>query len=158
MTKNIYDMSFAELLEDDLNSHSIERITDFILYKIEKLNKSIQEKHLKDPKNAANFYNFVVAAEKWLTKTDRSKKDELYLEVSNLVMLARITNKAARITSMFKKGKGKIDCFAFRRKAKSDYDENLIDDFLEESLASNKVHLYDTYSYEEWEEMFHEFE
>lgn len=157
MTKNIYDMSWVELLEDDLNSHSSERITDFIRYRLEKLNKSIQKTHLKDPKNAAEFYNFVIAAENWLTKTDRSKKSELYLEISNLVLLARITNKAAHITNLFKKGKGKIDCFGFRRKAKSDYDEDLINDFLEEYLASSKVSFGDTYSYEEWEEMFHEF-
>ena len=31
MIENIYDASWAELLEDDLNSHSSERITDFIL-------------------------------------------------------------------------------------------------------------------------------
>ena len=38
--ENIYEASWAELLEDDLNSHSIERITNFILYKVEKLNTS----------------------------------------------------------------------------------------------------------------------
>ena len=119
MTKeNIYDMSWAELLEDDLNSHSSERITGFILRKVEKLSDSIKKTHLKDPKNAAEFYDFVIAAEEWLTKTDRSKKSELYLEISNLVLLARITNKLSGITSRFKGGKGKIDCFGFRRKAK----------------------------------------
>lgn len=30
--ENIYDASWAELLEDDLNSHSSERITDFISF------------------------------------------------------------------------------------------------------------------------------
>lgn len=155
MTKeNIYDMSLAELLEDDLNSHSSERITDFILYRIEKLKKSIQQASLKDPKNAAYFYNFIVAAEKWLTKTDRSKKDELYLEVSNLILLARITNKLSGLTSRFKGGKGNIDCFGFRRKAKSEYNEDLIDDFLEEVLASGEVKIGTRYSYDEWEDLF----
>jgi hypothetical protein len=56
---------------------------------------------------------------------------------------------------MFKKKK--LDCFSWKRLAKSDYDEDLINDFLEEYLASNKVSFSDTYSYEEWEEMFHEF-
>lgn len=155
MTKeNIYDMSWAELLEDDLNSHSSERITGFILRKVEKLNNSIQKTRLKDPKNAAEFYDFVVAAEEWLTKTDRSKKSELYLEISNLVLLARITNKLSGLTSRFKGGKGKIDCFGFRRKAKSEYDEDLIDDFLEEVLASGEVKISTIYSYDEWEELF----
>ena len=155
MTKqNIYDMSWSELLEDDLNSHSSERITGFILRKVEKLNKSIQETKLKDPKNAAEFYDFVVAAEEWLTKTDRSKKSELYLEISNLILLARITNKIAGLTSHFKGGKGKINCFGFRREAKSEYDEDLIDDFLEEVLASGEVKLVTRYSYDEWEELF----
>ena len=152
--ENIYDASWAELLEDDLNSHSFERITDFILYKVEKLNKSIQKTKLKDPKNAAEFYDFVVAAEKWLTKTDRSKKSELYLEISNLVLLARITNKLSGLTNRFKNGKGKIDCFGFRRKAKSEYDEDLIDDFLNEVLASGEVNFGTGYSYDEWEELF----
>ena len=152
--KNIYEASWAELLEDDLNGHSIERITDFILYRVEKLNKSIQKTKLKDPKNAAEFYDFVVAAEEWLTKTDRSKKSELYLEISNLVLLARITNKLSGLTNRFKGGKGKIDCFGFRRKAKSEYDEDLIDDFLNEVLASGEVNLGTRYSYDEWEELF----
>ena len=155
MTKeNIYDMSWAELLEDDLNSHSSERITGFILRKVEKLSNSIKKTNLKDPKNAAEFYDFVVAAEEWLTKTDRSKKSELYLEISNLVLLARITNKLSGLTSRFKGGKGKIDCFGFRRKAKSEYDEDLIDDFLDEVLASGEVNLGTRYSYDEWEELF----
>ena len=155
MTKeNIYEMSWSELLEDDLNSHSSERITGFILRKVEKLNNSIQKTKLKDPKNAAEFYDFVVAAEKWLTKTDRSKKSELYLEISNLVLLARITNKLSGLTSRFKGGKGKINCFGFRREAKSEYDEDLIDDFLEEVLASGEVKLSTIYSYDEWEELF----
>ena len=155
MTKeNIYDMSWAELLEDDLNSHSSERITNFILRKVEKLSNSIKKTNLKDPKNAAEFYDFVVAAEEWLTKTDRSKKSELYLEISNLVLLARITNKLSGITSRFKGGKGKIDCFGFRREAKSEYDEDLIDDFLDEVLASGEVNLGTRYSYDEWEELF----
>ena len=155
MTKeNIYDMSWAELLEDDLNSHSSERITGFILRKVEKLSNSIKKTNLKDPKNAAEFYDFVIAAEEWLTKTDRSKKSELYLEISNLVLLARITNKLSGITSRFKGGKGKIDCFGFRRKAKSEYDEDLIDDFLNEVLASGEVNLGTRYSYDEWEELF----
>ena len=155
MTKeNIYDMSWAELLEDDLNSHSSERITNFILRKVEKLSDSIKKTNLKDPKNAAEFYDFVVAAEEWLAKTDRSKKSELYLEISNLVLLARITNKLSGITSRFKGGKGKIDCFGFRRKAKSEYDEDLIDDFLDEVLASGEVNLGTRYSYDEWEELF----
>ena len=155
MTKeNIYDMSWAELLEDDLNSHSSERITNFILRKVEKLSDSIKKTNLKDPKNAAEFYDFVVAAEEWLTKTDRSKKSELYLEISNLVLLARITNKLSGITSRFKGGKGKIDCFGFRREAKSEYDEDLIDDFLDEVLASGEVNLGTRYSYDEWEELF----
>ena len=155
MTKqNIYEMSWAELLEDDLNSHSSERITGFILHKVEKLNKSIQKNGWRDTKNAAEFYDFVVAAENWLTKTDRSKKEELYLEISNLVLLARITNKLSGLTSRFKGGKGKIDCFGFRRKAKSEYDEDLIDDFLDEVLASGEVNLGTRYSYDEWEELF----
>ena len=155
MTKeNIYEMSWAELLEDDLNSHSSERITNFILRKVEKLSNSIKKTNLKDPKNAAEFYDFVVAAEEWLTKTDRSKKSELYLEISNLVLLARITNKLSGLTSRFKGGKGKIDCFGFRRKAKSEYDEDLIDDFLDEVLASGEVNLGTRYSYDEWEELF----
>ena len=155
MTKeNIYDMSWAELLEDDLNSHSSERITGFILRKVEKLSNSIQKTRLRDPKNAAEFYDFVVAAEEWLTKTDRSKKSELYLKISNLVLLARITNKLSGLTSRFKDGKGKIDCFGFRRKAKSEYDEDLIDDFLDEVLASGEVNLGTRYSYDEWEELF----
>ena len=155
MTKeNIYDMSWAELLEDDLNSHSSERITNFILRKVEKLSNSIKKTHLKDPKNAAEFYDFVIAAEEWLTKTDRSKKSELYLEISNLVLLARITNKLSGLTSRFKGGKGKIDCFGFRREAKSEYDEDLIDDFLDEVLASGEVNLGTRYSYDEWEELF----
>ena len=157
MIENIYDASWAELLEDDLNSHSSERITDFILYKVEKLNKSIQKTKLKDPKNAAEFYDFVIAAEEWLTKTDRSKKSELYLEVSNLVLLARITNKLSGFTNRLKNGKsGKdnIDCFGFRRKAKSEYDEDLIDDFLNEVLASGDVNLGTRYSYDKWEELF----
>ena len=155
MTKeNIYDMSWAELLEDDLNSHSSERITNFILRKVEKLSNSIKKTNLKDPKNAAEFYDFVVAAEEWLTKTDRSKKSELYIEISNLVLLARITNKLSGITSRFKGGKGKIDCFGFRREAKSEYDEDLIDDFLDEVLASGEVNLGTRYSYDEWEELF----
>ena len=155
MTKeNIYDMSWAELFEDDLNSHSSERITGFILHKVEKLSNSIKKTNLKDPKNAAEFYDFVVAAEEWLTKTDRSKKSELYLEVSNLVLLARITNKLSGFTSRFKGGKGKIDCFGFRRKAKSEYDEDLIDDFLDEVLASGEVNLGTRYSYDEWEDLF----
>ena len=147
-------MSWAELLEDDLNSHSSERITNFILRKVEKLSNSIKKTNLKDPKNAAEFYDFVVAAEEWLTKTDRSKKSELYLEISNLVLLARITNKLSGITSRFKGGKGKIDCFGFRREAKSEYDEDLIDDFLDEVLASGEVNLGTRYSYDEWEELF----
>ena len=158
MTKqNIYEMSWAELLEDDLNSHSSERITGFILRKVEKLGKSIQETRLKDPKNAAEFYNFVLAAENWLEKTDRSKKSELYLEISNLVLLARITNKLSGFTNRLKNGKSakdKIDCFGFRRKAKSEYDEDLIDDFLNEVLASGEVNLGTRYSYDEWEELF----
>ena len=155
MTKeNIYDMSWSELLEDDLNSHSSERITGFILRKVEKLSNSIQKNGLKDPKNSAEFYDFVVAAENWLTKTDRSKKSELYLEISNLVLLARITNKLSGLTSRFKGGKGKIDCFGFRRKAKSEYDEDLIDDFLDGVLASGEVNLGTRYSYDEWEELF----
>ena len=155
MTKqNIYEMSWSELLEDDLNSHSSERITGFILHKVEKLKNSIQKTRLQDPKNAAEFYDFVIAAEEWLTKTDRSKKSELYLEISNLVLLARITNKLSGLTSRFKGGKGKIDCFGFRRKAKSEYDEDLIDDFLDEVLASGEVKLGTRYSYDEWEELF----
>ena len=155
MTKeNIYEMSWAELLEDDLNSHSSERITGFILRKVEKLKNSIQKTHLQDPKNAAEFYDFVISAEEWLTKTDRSKKEELYLEISNLVLLARITNKLSGLTSRFKGGKGKIDCFGFRRKAKSEYDEDLIDDFLEEVLASGEVKIGTRYSYDEWEDLF----
>lgn len=154
MMENIYDASWQELLDDDLNNHSSERITGFIIHKIEKLKKSIKETDLKDPKNAAEFYDFVIAAEKWLTKTDRSKKDELYLEVSNLVLLTRITNKLSGLTSRFKGGKGKIDCFGFRRQAKSEYDEDLIDDFLDEVLASGEVNLGTRYSYDEWEDLF----
>ena len=155
MTKqNIYEMSWSELLEDDLNSHSSERITGFILHKVEKLNNSIQKTKLKDPKNAAEFYDFVIAAEEWLAKTDRSKKSELYLEISNLVLLARITNKLSGLTSRFKGGKGKINCFGFRREAKSEYDEDLIDDFLDGVLASGEVKLSTRYSYDEWEELF----
>ena len=155
MTKqNIYEMSWSELLEDDLNSHSSERITGFILHKVEKLGNSIQKTKLKDPKNAAEFYDFVIAAEEWLAKTDRSKKSELYLEISNLVLLARITNKLSGLTSRFKGGKGKINCFGFRREAKSEYDEDLIDDFLEEVLASGEVKLSTIYSYDKWEELF----
>ena len=146
-------MSWAELLEDDLNGHS-SGITGFILRKVEKLSNSIKKTNLKDPKNAAEFYDFVVAAEEWLTKTDRSKKSELYLEISNLVLLARITNKLSGLTSRFKGGKGKIDCFGFRLKAKSEYDEDLIDDFLDEVLASGEVNLGTRYSYDEWEELF----
>ena len=147
------DMPWDKLLDDDLHSHSSEKLINFVLSKLVKLKKSIQKTNLKDPKTAAEFYDFAVAAEKWLERTDMSKKSELYLEVSNLVLLARITNKLSGLASRFKGGKGKIDCFGFRRKAKSEYDEDLIDDFLDEVLASGDVNLSTRYSYDEWEEL-----
>ena len=154
------NMPWGKLLDDDLHSHSSEILINFVLSKLEKLKKFIQKTNLKDPKCAAEFYDFAIAAEKWLKRTDMPKKSELYLEISNLVLLARITNKLCGFANRIKNGrksKGMIDCFGFRREAKSKYDEDLIDDFLEEYLASNKVSFSDTYSYEEWEEMFHEF-
>ena len=159
MEKHIYDyfvddMPWDKLLDDDLHSHSSEKLKDFVLGKLQKLKNSIQKTKLKDPKNAAEFYDFAIAAEKWLERTDMSKKSELYLEISNLVLLARITNKLSGLTSRFKGGKDKIDCFGFRRKAKSEYDEDLIDDFLKEVLASGDVNLGTRYSYDEWEELF----
>lgn len=161
MEKHIYDyfvddIPWDKLLDDDLHSRSSEKLIDFVLGKLQKLKKSIQ-KHLNDPETTAEFYDFVIAAEKWLERTDMSKKSELYLEVSNLVLLARITNKLAGFTAKIKHGrasKGKIDCFGFRREAKSKYDEDLIDDFLDEVLASGEVNLGTRYSYDEWEELF----
>ena len=148
------NMPWDKLLDDDLHSHSSEKLINFVLSKLVKLKKSIQKTNLKDPEIAAEFYDFAVAAEKWLERTDMPKKSELYLEVSNLVLLARITNKLSGLASRFKGGKGKIDCFGFRRKAKSEYDEDLIDDFLDEVLSSGDVNLSTRYSYDEWEELF----
>lgn len=150
-------MPWDKLLDDDLHSHSSEKLIDFVLGKLQKLKNSIQKTRLKDPKNAAEFYDFAIAAEKWLERTDMPKKSELYLEISNLVLLARITNKLSGLTNRFKNGKSAknmIDCFGFRRKAKSEYDEDLIDDFLNEVLASGEVNLGIRYSYDEWEELF----
>lgn len=154
------EMPWGELLDDDLHSHSSEKLINFVLSKLLKLKKFIQKTNLKDPECAAEFYDFAIAAEKWLERTDMPKKSELYLEISNLVLLARITNKLSGFTNRIKNGrksKGMIDCFGFRREAKSKYDEDLIDDFLDGVLASGEVNLGTRYSYEEWEEMFHEF-
>lgn len=161
MEKHIYDyfvddIPWDELLDDDLHSHSSEKLIDFVLGKLQKLKNSIKT-NLKDPENVTNLYDFVVAAEKWLKRTDMSKKSELYLEVSNLVLLFQIVNKLSGFTNRLKNGKkskGKIDCFGFRREAKSKYDEDLIDDFLDEVLASGEVNLGTRYSYDEWEELF----
>lgn len=162
MEKHIYDyfvddISWDKLLNDDLHSHSSEKLIDFVLGKLQKLKNYIRKTNLKVPEYAAEFYDFAIAAEKWLERTDMPKKSELYLEVSNLVLLARITNKLSGLASRFKNGKSAknmIDCFGFRRKAKSEYDEDLIDDFLNEVLASGEVNLGTRYSYDEWEELF----
>lgn len=153
--KSMYDKTLEELLQDDLNSRVDKRAVDLIIFRIEKLQNKIKKSHLRDPKDAAEFYNYYSAMEDWLDKTDRSKRDELYVTVSLFVKTTKAVLSVKRFQNMFKKKK--LDCFSWKRLAKSDYDEDLINDFLEEYLASSKVSFGDTYSYEEWEEMFHEF-